>query len=113
PVSWLFTKTFTTVADKPYWFAFLGGLLQAQWTYTGYDASAHTIEETRNARVSAPWGIYLSVAISGLFGYVMLALVTLAIQDLDATAGAVNPLIYIFQQALGSAFGRLVLWVVT
>src|SRR5436190_24081495 len=52
PVSFLFTKTFTTVTDKPYWFAFLGGLLQAQWTYTGYDASAHTIEETKNARVS-------------------------------------------------------------
>ena len=29
PVSWLFTQTFTTVTDKPYWFAFLGGLLQA------------------------------------------------------------------------------------
>src|SRR2546430_93337 len=89
PVSWLFTKTFTTVKEQPYWFAFLGGLLQAQWTYTGYDASAHTIEETRNARVGAPWGIYLSVAISGLFGYFMLAFVTLAIKDLGATAAGV------------------------
>src|SRR5438128_5286937 len=113
PVSWLFTKTFTTVADKPYWFAFLGGLLQAQWTYTGYDASAHTIEETRNARVSAPWGIYLSVAISGLFGYLMLVFVTLAIKDLPATAAASNPFIYIFEQALGVRFGSVVVWVVT
>jgi amino acid transporter len=24
PVSFLFTNTFTTVTDKPYWFAFLG-----------------------------------------------------------------------------------------
>src|SRR5262245_45406823 len=113
PVSWLFTRTFTTVADKPYWFAFLGGLLQAQWTYTGYDASAHTIEETRNARVSAPWGIYLSVAISGLFGYLMLALVTLAIDNLDATAKATNPFIYILERGLGESFGRVVLWIVT
>lgn len=113
PISFLFTKTFTTIKDQPYWFAFLGGLLQAQWTYTGFDASAHTIEETKNARVSAPWGIYLSVAISGLFGYVMLAFVTLAIRDLNATAQASNPFIYIFEQALGSAFGRVVLWVVT
>jgi amino acid transporter len=113
PVSFLFTKTFTTVKDQPYWFAFLGGLLQAQWTYTGYDASAHTIEETKNARVSAPWGIYLSVAISGLFGYIMLAFVTLAIQDLNATAAAANPFIYIFERALGNAFGRTILWVVT
>lgn len=111
--TWLFTKTFTTIKDQPYWFAFLGGLLQAQWTYTGFDASAHTIEETTNARVSAPWGIYLSVAISGLFGYVMLVFVTLAIKDLDAAAGAVNPFIYIFEQALGGTFGRVVLWIVT
>jgi len=113
PVSSLFAKTFTTVTDVPYWFAFLGGLLQAQWTYTGYDASAHTIEETNNARVSAPWGIYLSVAISGLFGYLMLAFVTLAIQDLHATAAATNPFIYIFEQALGGTFGHVVLWIVT
>ena len=113
PVSWLFTKTFTTVKDQPYWFAFLGGLLQAQWTYTGYDASAHTIEETKNARVSAPWGIYLSVAISGIVGYIMVAFVTLAIQDIGATAGAPNPFIHIFEQALGSTFGRVVLWIVT
>lgn len=113
PISFLFTTTFTTIKDQPYWFAFLGGLLQAQWTYTGFDASAHTIEETRNARVSAPWGIYLSVAVSGLFGYLMLAFVTLAIKDLPATATAPNPFIYIFEQALGSGFGRTVLWVVT
>jgi len=113
PVSWVFTETFTTVKDKPYWFAFLGGLLQAQWTYTGYDASAHTIEETKNARVSAPWGIYLSVAISGLFGYLMLVLVTLAIRDLNATASATIPFIYIFKQALGGAFADIVLWIVT
>jgi amino acid transporter len=113
PVSYVFTKTFTTVQDYPYWFAFLGGLLQAQWTYTGYDASAHTIEETKNARVTAPWGIYLSVAVSGLFGFLMLMFVTLAIQDLKATAAAENPFIYIFQQALGKTFGEVVLWVVT
>src|SRR2546422_7303926 len=113
PVAYLFTKTFTMVTDKPYWFAFLGGLLQAQWTYTGYDASAHTIEETKNARVSAPWGIYLSVTVSGFFGYLMLAFVTLSVKDVNLTAAALNPFIYIFEQALGSAFGHFVLWVVT
>src|SRR5262249_5805929 len=51
PVSYLFTHQFTTMAGKPYHYAFMSGLLLAQWTYTGYDASAHTIEETRDARV--------------------------------------------------------------
>jgi len=113
PLTWLFTKTFTTIKDQPYWFAFLGGLLQAQWTYTGYDASAHTIEETKNARVTAPWGIYLSVAVSGVFGYLMLAFVTLGIKDLGAAAAAANPFIYVLEQALGDTFGRVVLWIVT
>jgi amino acid transporter len=31
------------------WFVLLLGLLQAQYTYTGYDASAHMSEETRDA----------------------------------------------------------------
>jgi len=55
----------------------------------------------------------LSVAVSGLFGYLMLAFVTLAIRDLGATAAASNPFIYIFEQALGATFGRVVLWIVT
>ncbi len=71
------------------------------------------MEEPRNARVSAPWGIYLSVAVSGLFGYLMLALVTLAIDNLDATAKATNPFIYILERGLGESFGRVVLWIVT
>ena len=113
PVSFLFTRTFTTITDKPYWYAFLVGLLQAQWTYTGYDASAHTIEETKDARVRAPWGIFLSVAISGLFGYLMLAFVTLAIRDLPAVAAAKNPFISIFETALKPRFAHVVLWIVT
>lgn len=116
PVSYLFTRTFTTL-HRPYWYAFLVGLLQAQWTYTGYDASAHTIEETKDARVRAPWGIYLSVAISGIAGYLMLAFVTLAIKDLPAIAAAQNPFIAIFDAALpgksGHFFSHFVLWVVT
>src|SRR5439155_26006324 len=107
PVSWLFTKTFTTVKEQPYWFAFLGGLLQAQWTYTGYDASAHTIEETKNARISARWGIYLSGGVSGLFGFLIMAFVTLAIKDLNATASATNAFVYIFEQAFGGGFGHV------
>ena len=44
--------------------AFFFSLLQANWTYTGYDASAHVAEETVGARVASAWGIFLSVAVS-------------------------------------------------
>jgi amino acid transporter len=57
--------------------AFLFSLLQAQWTFTGYDASAHVAEETVGARLSSAWGVFISVAVSAVVGYVvLLALVT-------------------------------------
>ena len=61
--------------------AFTLGLLQAQWTYTGYDASAHVAEETVMARLNSAWGVFLSVAVSFVVGYVMLLTLTLAIPN--------------------------------
>ncbi len=52
--------------------AFALSLLQAQWTYTGYDASAHVAEETVFARRASAWGVFLSVAVSAVAGYVVL-----------------------------------------
>jgi amino acid transporter len=115
-IRYLFDTSFSTVTDSstPYWFAFLVGLLQAQWTITGYDASAHTSEETVNPRVRAPWGVYLSVVISTIFGFIMLALVTLSIHDQVAVAkGGSNAFIVAIEQAMGGAFGRAMVWMVT
>ncbi len=57
------------------------GLLMAQYTYTGYDASAHVAEETKNASVAAPKGIVLSVLVSVIAGFVLLYSITASIQD--------------------------------
>lgn len=115
-VSYLFNTDFSTVThgSTPYWFAFLVGLLQAQWTLTGYDASAHTSEETINPKVRAPWGVYLSVAISGIFGFILLAIVTMSIKDPAAVAQAGdNAFIVAIQQAVGGWFGQAMLWMIT
>ena len=53
-------------------YVFLIGLLLAQYTITGYDASAHMTEETHDADVSGPRGIWKSIVISVLFGYILL-----------------------------------------
>ncbi|KAH7099654.1 APC amino acid permease [Auriculariales sp. MPI-PUGE-AT-0066] len=37
------------------------GILMAQYTLTGFDASAHMTEETHNAAVSGSWGIVMSI----------------------------------------------------
>ncbi len=62
--------------------AFFFSLLQANWTYTGYDASAHVAEETVGARVSSAWGIFLSVAVSAVVGFVFLLALTTHLPDL-------------------------------
>jgi amino acid transporter len=88
PVSFLFRGSQTPSIHAPYIWLFFLGLLQAQWTYTGFDASAHMAEETENARRTAPWGIVLSVGVSGIAGYILLIALTLAIRSVPAVLGA-------------------------
>src|SRR5438874_8148914 len=92
-------------------YSFAVGLLLACWTFTGYDASAHVCEETHDPTRNAPWGIFLSVAVSGVAGYAMLLAVTLAIQDLGASVAAENPFIFVLQTSLGAKLGNALVWI--
>jgi amino acid transporter len=67
----------------PVLLAFFFSLLQANWTYTGYDASAHVAEETIGARVASAWGIFLSVAVSAIVGYIFLLALTTHLPSLS------------------------------
>jgi amino acid transporter len=64
------------------------GLLLPAYTITGFDASAHAAEETVGAAVAVPRGIVRSVLVSGVFGWVMLSAVVLAMPDPRAAAEA-------------------------
>jgi amino acid permease (GABA permease) len=78
-----------------WWYILPVGLLMAQYTFTGYDASAHMTEETHNAARSGPRGIYMSILVSLIAGWVLLIGLTFAIQKAnyvgEATAGNVAP----------------------
>jgi amino acid transporter len=65
---------------------FLLGLLLPAYTITGFDASAHTAEETIDAARTIPKGMVHSVLWSGVFGFVMLAAIVLAAPNLDEAA---------------------------
>ena len=67
-------------------YLFLLCLLLPVYTITGYDASAHTSEETVKAAHSVPQSIISSVLWSSLIGWVMLCAILLAIPDM--TVGA-------------------------
>jgi amino acid transporter len=65
---------------------FLLGLLMPIYTITGYDASAHTSEETHKAAMSAPRGMVSSVWWSSIFGWIMLIGFCLVIPDMKDAA---------------------------
>ena len=64
------------------------GLLLPIYTITGFDASAHTAEETHDASRSVPKGIVSSVLWSALSGWIMLSAIVLAIPDMDKAAAS-------------------------
>jgi amino acid permease (GABA permease) len=92
-------------------YAVLIGLLMAQYTYTGYDASAHVAEETHDASRAAPRGIVMSVVVSVIAGFVLLFAITWSIQDYDAerTSSLGLPPAQIFIDAAGRHTGEFLL----
>jgi amino acid permease (GABA permease) len=87
------------------------GLLLAQYTFTGYDASAHMTEETHSAARSGPRGIVMSIVVSLFAGWILLIGITFAIQNYEPerTSALGVPPAQIFIDAAGSAVGKLLL----
>lgn len=65
---------------------FLLGLLLPAYTITGFDASAHTSEETVGASRSVPKAIIQAVVYSAIFGWFMIIAIALAAPKMDAAA---------------------------
>ncbi|MBI0300096.1 amino acid permease [Streptomyces sp. PRKS01-29] len=90
------------------------GLLLAQYTFSGYDASAHLSEETSNASVFAARGIVRAIWVSWVAGFVLLAGLTFAIQDYTGTQGSATgvPPAQILIDALGTGGATVMLLIV-
>ncbi len=97
---------FTTREDHHYGMGFLNALLLGMFTFTGYDASAHLAEETRDAARKSPLGIMSSVIVSAVVGYALLCGLTLGIDDLAATADDKHAALRIMRDSLGPNAGR-------
>ena len=70
------------VGGLPFWFLVLPiGFLLTMYTQTGYDASAHTAEETRGAAIAAAQGVWRSVFFSAIFGWFVLLALLFAAND--------------------------------
>jgi len=130
--------------DNPEWpgpillgiplYVMLIGLLNAQYTLTGFDASAHMSEETHSAATSAPKGIIWSVIISVIAGFILLVAMNVGITpdaifpaadgsgtlvngyqhalDAAATLSNAGPPIQIWIDAVGQTGGLIILLLV-
>jgi len=109
PLHFLWSAQSSTQIHAPYPWLFMLGLLQAQWTYTGFDASAHVAEETRDPRRRAPWGMVMAVVVSGVFGYLLILSLAWAIPNIsavlrmkDAGGNSLPAVLAIVQVSLGA-----------
>jgi amino acid permease (GABA permease) len=110
--SFVFTEFVNNTGWQSSLYVALIGLLLAQYTLTGYDASAHMTEETKDASVAGPRGIVMSVVVSVIAGWVLLVGLTFAIQSYDNALAAPDtgvPPAQIFIDAVGETGGKLLL----
>jgi len=108
----IFTKFVNNTGFGSGIYVFLIGLLLAQYTFTGYDASAHMTEETHNAAVAGPRGIVWSIVVSLIAGWILLIAVTGAIQDYEAERTAVTHGAQVFLDAGGHNGGLFLLFII-
>ncbi len=109
--SFVFTKFVNNTGWASTFYVALLGLLLAQYTLTGFDASAHMTEETHDASVAGPRGIVMSIVVSVVAGWILLIGVTFAIQSYSGAVGTKTavPPAQIFIDAVGSTGGKLLL----
>jgi amino acid permease (GABA permease) len=112
--SFVFTHFVNNTGWGSGFYVVLLGLLMAQYTFTGYDASAHMTEETHDAATAGPRGIVRSIWISWIAGFVLLLGFTYAIQSYDKVLGTPTgvPPAQILIDGLGDVAGKLLLLVV-
>jgi amino acid transporter len=78
------------------------GFILTMYTQTGYDASAHTAEETRGAALGAAKGVWKSIFYSALLGWFLLLAFLFAATDTKAVNGSAGFVGTIFTSAMAN-----------
>jgi amino acid transporter len=104
----------TNLTDFVFIYVFVTGLLMAQYTITGFDASAHMSEETRQASRGAAWGMVMSVVVSVIFGFILLTAVTFALPNApndDFVAAGQGILTFAWAEGMSEGWAEFLLFV--
>jgi amino acid transporter len=89
------------------------GFVLTMYTQTGYDASAHTAEETTGAAKSAAQGVWRSVFYSALIGWLLILSFLFAANDVAGIDDGAGYSTFIFTTALDSWAAKLVILIAT
>jgi amino acid transporter len=120
-LSFVFTERFNesdafggSTSGLGFWFLVLPvGFLLAMYTQTGYDASAHTAEETTNAAKAAAQGVWRSVFWSAVIGWLVLLAFLFAATHVGAVNNNAGFVGAIFTSALDSWAAKLIILIAT
>src|SRR3990172_2811250 len=99
-------------SNPAFWFVFGLGLLMSQYTMTGFDASAHVAEETQKASRMAATGMWTSVFVSMIFGWILLLAVTFAIPDTQGALDNIGPVVpWIWSESMSQNWSEALLFI--
>ena len=98
--------------SNPVFYVFATGLLMAQYTITGFDASAHMAEETHQASRMAAVGMYMSVVVPVIFGFILLVAVTFAVPSTDGAIENIGFLVpWIWSESMSQNWAEALLFI--
>ncbi|KJA21714.1 hypothetical protein HYPSUDRAFT_140306 [Hypholoma sublateritium FD-334 SS-4] len=102
PAKEVFTMTYNGTGAPAGWNWILSFLFTAG-TMTGFDASGHVAEETKNARVTAGKGILYSAIATGVLGFITAILFLFCTPNLEVlfSLDAPQPFVQLYALALG------------
>jgi len=99
--------------DWPYGWTFFLAWMSAIWTIGAFDSCVHMSEEASNAATAVPFGIVLSIAMCGVLGFAILAVLAACIDDIPAVLATATgqPMAQIYLNTLGQKWtiGMMVL----
>ncbi|KAG0023194.1 hypothetical protein BGZ81_008206 [Podila clonocystis] len=110
--SFVFTEWVNNTGWSSGFYVFMLGLLQSQYTLSGYDSAAHMSEETHNAQTGGPRGIIMAIVVASIVGWVFLVGMTFCITDFDAQIVSPHVGVALSQIFLDSAGLRLAIFLI-
>ena len=110
---WVFTQYENGTGSSSNVWAFMLAFLSTSGVLTGWDASGHIAEETKNASLASARGMFWSCVASAVLAFPLLLLFEFCSPDIDTLFSITTPqpFVIIYQLALGKG-GQLVMTIV-